>query len=214
MKTSPVEKHDYQDDTHKKSFSRSGKYRVVGSQSLRAIPYDEKYELTGGKSGGDGEALAKVLQEAYSDALKNPDYTITDFYAGIDDRLFYRGDYSKDSVDEYLAEHKHLIPIRKASLLRKLSGEDLIKQIRSLYLLSWSPCEVKKGKKKMIDGKVKLLKDAVLDKTPIKIDILGKIGDQFVEVTETISLDGSILTDEDQMGDVEDEVHFFTKQLL
>ena len=63
----------------------------------------------------------------------------------------------------------------------------------------------------MIDGKTKLLEDAVLDKTPIKIDILGKVGDQFVEVTETISLDGSITTDEEKMGDVEDEVHYFSQ---
>jgi len=211
MKTSPVEVQGNQDDNHKKSILRKGKYRVVGSQSLRAIPYDDKYELSGGKSGGDGEALAQVLQEAYADALNHPDYTITDFHAGLDDRLFYRGDYTKNSVDEYLEEHKHLIPIRKASSVRKLSGEDLIKQIRSLYLLRWSPCEVRKGKKKMIDGKVKQLKDAVLDKTPIKIDILGKIGDQFVEVTETISLDGYTATEQDQMGDVEDEVHFFSQ---
>lgn len=211
MKTSPVDVQDIKPDTHKKSFSRTGKYRVVGAQSLRAIPYDDKYELTGGKSGSDGEAFAKVLQEAYADALKHPDYSITDFHAGIDDRLFYRGDYSKNSVDEYLAEHKHIIPGKIASMLRKLSGEDLIKQIRGLYLLRWSPCEVKKGKKKMIDGKTKLLKEAVLDKTPIKIDILGKIGDQFVEVTETISLDGGTPTEQDQMGDVEDEVHFFSQ---
>jgi hypothetical protein len=211
MKTSPEDIQDIKTDNLNGSFSRTGKYRVVGSQSLRAIPYDDKYELTGGKSGGDGEALAEMLQEAYADALKHPDYTITDFHAGIDDRLFYRGDYTKNSVDEYLAEHKHLIPIRKASMLRQLSGEDLIKQIRSLYLLSWSQSEVKRGKKKMIDGKTKLLKDAVLDKTPIKIEILGKVGDQFVEVTETISLDGSTTTEQDQMGDVEDEVHFFSQ---
>ncbi len=148
MKERPMELQDIKTDNLNGSFSRKGKYRVVGSQSLRAIPYDDKYELTGGKSGDKGEALAKMLQEAYADALKHPDYTITNFHAGIDDRLFYRGDYTKNSVDEYLAEHKHLIPIRKASMLRKLSGEDLIKQIRSLYLLSWSPCEVKKGKKK------------------------------------------------------------------
>ena len=118
MKTSPAEIQDNQDIKRKKSFSRTGKYRVVGSQSLRAIPYDDKYELSGGKSRGYGEALAEVLQEAYADALKHPDYSITDFHAGLDDRLFYRGDYTKNSVDEYLEEHKHLIPIRKASSVR------------------------------------------------------------------------------------------------
>jgi len=211
MDMQQVDKHCEQNTHGKSSFTRLGKYRVVGSPSLRAIPYENKYELSGGVSGDDGVELARVLQEAYADAIKHPDYTITDFQAGMDDRLLYRGDYSKDSIEEYLEEHKHLIPARKASKLRKLSGEDLIKQIHSLYLLSWTPSEIRKGKKKMVDGKTKLLKDAVIDGTPIIIDILGKIGDRFVEVTETICLNGTAPTEEQKKDVYESEVHYYSQ---
>jgi hypothetical protein len=211
MDTHQVDKHCEKDTHGKGSFTRQGKYRVVGSPSLRAIPYENKYELSGGVSGDDGEELSRVLQEAYADALKHPDYTITDFHAGIDDRLLYRGDYSKDSIEEYLEEHKNLIPPRQATKLRKLSGEKLIKQIHSLYLLSWTPSEIRKGKKKMVDGKTKLLKDAVLDETPIIIDILGKIGDRFVEVTETICLNGTAPTEEQKKDIYEGEVHYHSQ---
>ena len=195
---------DVQSNTAKnlrKSFSRKGKYRVVGSSSLRAVPYENKYDFSDGKSEGTGEKLAKMLQRAYADALKSSDFTITEFHAGRDDRLLYRGDYSKDSVDEFLREHKHLIPSRKASALRKLSGEDLIKKIHNLFLLSWTADELKKGRKKLVDGKVKLLKDAVLDNTPIKINVLGKIGNHFVEITEIITVDDCDPTQEQLMND-------------
>lgn len=193
------------------AITRNGKYRIVGSSSLRAVPYMNKYELLGGKGGSSGDTLSRMLQRAYADALKNQDFSITSFQCGMDDRLSYRGDYTRDSVDEYLDENKHLIPIRKASALRKLSGEELIKQIHQLYLLRWSSGEVKKGKKKMIDGKVKLLKNAVMDNAPIKIELIGKIGDKYMEVMETIRLDGHDPTEEQQMNDVEDEVHFFSQ---
>ena len=193
------------------TITRKGKIRTVGSQSLRAMPYMNKYELLGGKKSSSGDKLSRMLQRAYADALKNQDFSITCFQCGMDDRLLYRGDYSKDSVEEYLDENKHVIPIRKASALRKLSGEELIKQIHQLYLLRWSSGEVKKGKKKMIDGKIKSLKNAVMDNAPIKIEIIGKFGDKYWEVVETIILDGCDATQEQQMHDVEDEVHFFSQ---
>ena len=211
MKTSSKDIQGNQVNNLNGSFSRKGKYRVVGSSSLRAVPYENKYDLSDGKSEGTGEKLAKMLQRAYADALKSSDFTITEFHAGLDDRLFYRGDYSKDSVDEFIREHTHLIPSRKASALRKLSGEDLIKKIHNLYLLSWTADDLKKGRKKLVDGKVKLLKDAVLDNTPIKINVLGKIGNHFVEITEIITVDDCDPTQEQLMNDVEDEVHFFSQ---
>jgi len=199
-----------------KTFSLDGKYRLLGSQSLRAIQYGSDYDIETQISGTTPERIAKMLQKAYHEAKNNPDYWITDFKAGWDERLIYRGDYSKASVDDYLQENKELIPQSKARAIRKARGKKAIELIRGLYILRWKSPDVKRGWVKMVDGKKKYLKDAIMDKTRMKIDLLGKVGNQFVEVSEVYSIknkDGTNVVEKSKdeiCEEYEEEIHYFS----
>ena len=199
-----------------KIFSLDGKYRLLGSQSLRAIQYGSDYDIETEIKGSTPERIAKMLQKAYMKAKTNPDYFITDFKAGWDDRLVYKNDYSASSIEEYLQEHKDLIPKSKAKAIRKAKGKDAIELIRDLYILRWKSADVKRGWIKMIDGKRKCLEDAVMDKTRMKIDLLGKVGNQFVEVSEVYNIknkDGTNVVEKskDEICDeYEEEIHYYS----
>mgnify|MGYP003634895281 CR=1 FL=1 len=199
-----------------KTFSLDGKYRMLGSQSLRAIQYGSDYDIETQIQGSTPERIAKMLQKAYHEAKSNPDYFITDFKAGWDERLIYQGDYSLSSVNDYLQEHKDLIPKSKARAIRKAKGKETIELIRDLYILRWKSADVKRGWVKMIDGKKKCLKDAVMDKTRMKIDLLGKVGNQFVEVSEIYNIknkDGTNVVEKSKdeiCEEYEDEIHYFS----
>tara|TARA_R110000803_G_scaffold131122_2_gene198400 strand:- start:237 stop:1280 length:1044 start_codon:yes stop_codon:yes gene_type:complete len=200
-----------------KSFSLDGKYRLIGSQSIRAVQYGNDYDISTEVKGSTPEKVAKMLQKAYMDAKSNPDYWVTDFKAGWDDRLIYKGgDYSASSVDNYLQEHKDLIPKSKANAIRKAKGKKAIELIRDLYILRWKPADVKRGWTKMIDGKKKCLKDAVMDKTRMKIDLLGKVGNQFIEIGEVYTIknkDGTNVvpkSTEETCDEYEEEIHYYS----
>ena len=134
----------------------------------------------------------------------------------VQDRLIYQGDYSASSVEEYLQEHKDLIPKSKARAIRRAKGKKAIELIRDLFILRWKPADVKRGWVKMIDGKKKCLKDAVMDKTRMKIDLLGKVGNQFVEVSEIYSIknkDGTNVVEKSKdeiCEEYEDEIRFYS----
>lgn len=200
-------------------FSLNGKVRLIGSNSLRAIQYGSDYDISTELKGTTGEKIAKSLQKAYEEAKKNPDYWITDMKAGHDARLVYKGDYSKKSVDAYLKRNKALIPASRARAIRKATGEEEIKLIRDLFILRWKPADIKRGWIKMIDGKKRWLKDAVLDKTILKIDLLGKVGNQFAEVSENYTVktkDGKTntvpITPEEIEEDFEDEIQYYSRK--
>ena len=199
-----------------KTFSLDGKYRMLGSQSLRAIQYGSDYDIETQIKGSTPEKIAKMLQKAYHTAKNNPDYFITEFKAGWDERLIYQGDYSSSSVNDYLQEHKDIISKSKARAIRKAKGKETIELIRDLYILRWKSADVKRGWVKMIDGKKKCLKDAVMDKTRMKIDLLGKVGNQFVEVSEIYNIknkDGTNVVEKSKdeiCEEYEDEIHYFS----
>ena len=200
-----------------KTFSLDGKYRLVGSQSLRAIQYGSDYDIATEVKGTTPQRIAKMLQKAYKEAKGNPDYWITDFKAGWDARTVYHGDYSPSSVEEYLQEHKDIIPTSKATAIRKAQGKEAIEKIRDLYILRWKHADVQRGWTKMIDGTKKYLHDAVMDKTRMKIDLLGKVGNQFVEVSEIYSIknkDGTNVVEQskDEVCDeYEEEIHYYSQ---
>lgn len=200
-------------------FSLNGKVRLIGSNSLRAIQYGSDYDVATELKGTTGEKVAKALQRAYEAAKKNPDYWITDLKAGHDARLIYKGDYSKPSVEAYLKKGADLIPKARADAIRRATGEEEIKLIRDLFILRWKPDDIKKGFVKMIDGTKRLLKDAVLDKTALKIDLLGQVGNQFVEVSENYTVrtkDGKSnsvrTTTEEIEADFEDEIQYYSRR--
>lgn len=200
-------------------FSLNGKVRLIGSNSLRASQYGSDYDISTEIKGTTGEKVAKALQKAYKEAMTNPDYWITDFKAGHDARLIYKGDYTKPSVELWLKKNADLIPKSKAKAIRQATGEEEIKLIRDLFILRWKPADIKRGWVKMIDGTKRYLKDAVLDKTVLKIDLLGQVGNQFVEVSENYTVrtkDGKNntvrITPQEIEEDFEDEIQYYSRK--
>ncbi len=200
-----------------KTFSLDGKYRLVGSQSLRARQTGSDYDIATEVKGTTPQRIAKMLQKAYKEAEANPDYWITDFKAGLDERMVYQGDYTPSSIAEFLDERRNIIPRGKAKAIRNAHGKDAMEKIRELYILRWKPADVQRGWTKMVDGKRKYLHDAVMDKTRMKIDLLGKVGNQFVEVSEIYSIknkDGSnvVQKSKDEVCDeYEQEIQYYSQ---
>ena len=163
-------------------FSIQGKYKLIGSNSLRSIQYGSDYDVEDIVKGVSPASIAKIIQKAYQKAEKDPNVWIIDFKCGQDDRLVYTGDYSNASLKEYLANPLIKPSVRKAILAS--DGEERIDKVRDLYILRWKPDDIKRGKVKMIDGTYKSLADCILDKTTMKIDLITKVGNQFAEMSE------------------------------
>jgi len=169
-----------------------GRVKLIGSNSLRSSKYGSDYDIETSINSSSVAKVANMIKNAYLDALKSPDTYITDFKCGYDDRLVYKGDYSTTSLTPYL---KHsLIPEskRKAILDAPQSSEERVDLVRYLFILRWKPKDIKAGKIQMIDGKYKTFAACILDKTPMKIDIIQKVGDRFAEISENyyITVDG------------------------
>jgi hypothetical protein len=163
-------------------FAIKGKYRLIGSNSLRAIHYASDYDVETQLKNMTPKLVAKRFKKQFYDAKKSDNLWITDFKCGWDERLVYRGDYSEASVKNYL--QNTLIPKSYREKVLKSVGEDRIDLIRDLYILRWKYEDIMRGSVKLFDGKYKKLVDCILDKTPLKIDLIGKVGDMFVEMSE------------------------------
>jgi hypothetical protein len=198
-----------------KQFAIKGKYRLIGSNSLRANQYGSDYDVSTDLKGTSTEKIAKLMQNAYKAAEKNPDLWITDFKCGWDDRLAYHGDFSKKSLDEYLLNP--LIPKKRADAIRKASGEEEIDLVRDLYILRWKPADIKRGYVKLIDGKKKALKDCILDPTTMKIDLIAQVGNQFAEISENYYVkignktNGKPPSEAETEADFEDEIRYYSR---
>jgi hypothetical protein len=199
-------------------FAVKGKWKMIGSNSLRSIQYGSDYDIESMSSDLGAAGIAKHFQKAYEEAKKNKDIWITDFKCGVDPRLVYKGDYSKLSLEEYLSNPL----ISKAKRNRILSIEDpeeQVEAVRDLFILRWSPAEVKAGVKKMPigDGTTRTLEDCIFDKTIMKIDLITLVGNQFVEISENYyikyggksnAMDSSKT---DLEADLEDDIQYYSK---
>ena len=194
-----------------------GKSRLIGSNSLRALSYGSDYDAEAIIKGTPCEKVAGLIRTAYLKTAADPDVWITDFKAGWDTRLLYKGDFSKKSVQDYLTN-----PLIKPALKKKISaasGEEQEKLIDDLWKLRWDKAEMKRGWIKMpIDGTRKYFKDTMLEKTPLKIDLIIKVGDQFKEVSENyyISCDGKTNfvknpSKKEKEAEFEEEIKYYTK---
>lgn len=198
-------------------FAIKGKWKMIGSNSLRSIQYGSDYDIESISSGEGAKGIARHFQKAYASAKKDKTIWIIDFKCGVDPRLVYRGDYSKLSVEEYLKNP--LISKAKKKRILGLSGEEQIEAIRDLFILRWNAKEVKAGVKKMPigDGATRSLEDCIFDKTILKIDLITKVGDQFAEISENYYIkfgDKSNLMDEskeDIEKDLEDDIQYYSK---
>jgi len=193
-----------------------GRRRLIGSNSLRAMTYGADYDAEAYPKQDRCSAVARLLKDAYFKTKKNPDVWITDFKAGWDDRLVYRGDFSKHSIDEYL--ENPLIPADYKKKIREATGDEQEKLVNALWKLRWDAPAMKRGWVKLIDGRKKYFKDAIMDLTPTKIDLIIKVGNQYAEVSENyyITCDGkkNWNTSPDQAekeAEFEEEIRYYTK---
>ena len=190
-------------------FAVKGKYRLIGSNSLRSSQYGVDYDIETHLRTNPAHAL----QHAYEKALTNPNIYVIELKCGIDPRLKYTGDYSKHSLEQYL--ENPLIPEARKQAILKSSGEEQVKLVRDLYILRWTPLDVASGKIKLIDGTYRSLENALRDNTIQKIDLITKVGDQFAEISENYYLKGA--NDEPETSgkaleeSLEEDIHYYSK---
>lgn len=183
-----------------------GRVKIIGSNALRSTKYGSDYDIETSIKDTSINKITGMLKKAYLNAVKTPDTYITDFKCGHDERLVYKGDYSSASLIPYLKNP--LIPDakRKAILATSPSSEERIDLVRDLFILRWKPKDIRAGKIRLIDGTFKTFADCILDKTPMKIDIIQKVGDRFAEISENyyITVDGKKNYNATNKKDLED----------
>ena len=200
------------------AFAIKGKTKMIGSNSLRSIQYGSDYDIEAILRGASAPKLAKMIQEQYKVASQNPDLWIVDFKCGWDTRLIYDGDYTDNSLLHYFKSHSKLIPAKIRKSILSLNGENRIDAIRKLFILRWTPTDIATGSIRLIDGARKSLEDCLLDKTICKIDLLTRVGEQFVEISENyyITIDGksnhSKIQSRDELeSDLEEDIRYYSK---
>lgn len=193
-----------------------GRNRLIGSNSLRSIKYGADYDAEAYPKGKSCAKIARKIRDAYLKTAKNPDAWITDFKAGWDERLVYRGDFSKHSVEEYC--ENPLIPPAYKKKIVEADGDEQEQLINDLWKLRWDTPAIKRGSVKLIDGKKKTFAEAIMNPTPCKIDLIIKVGDQFAEVSENyyITCEGEqnwkqTKTKADLEADFEEEIRYYSK---
>jgi uncharacterized protein YaaR (DUF327 family) len=197
-------------------FSLKGKYKIIGSNSLRSIQYGSDYDIKTSLKEITPTTIAKLLQKEYKKATKNPDIWIIDFKCGHDPRLVYKGDYSDHSIQKYL--ENPLIPAATKEKIKNSGGETRVELVRELFILRWKPRDIAAGKIKLIDGKTRSLAECVMDKTTMKIDLVTKVGNQFAEMSENyyISIGGKNNVAKEPslkefLDSLEEEIHYYSK---
>jgi len=196
-------------------FAIKGKYRLIGSNSLRSIIYGSDYDVETQVQGYSIETIVKRIKEEYREARKNPDVWILELKCGHDPRLIYNGDYSKRSLEEYVKNP--LIPNKMATSILNAKGEEQIEMVRDLFILRWKPKDVEAGKIKLIDGTTRSLAECLLDKTICKVDLIAKVGNQFAEISENyyIKADGKANYNtqpsaKDLMDSLEEDIRYYS----
>jgi hypothetical protein len=163
-------------------FAVKGKYKLIGSNSLRSILYGSDYDIVTDLLHSP-PLIKSRFQKAYKEAKEDPTVYITDFKCGWDSRLAYEGDYSAKSLKKYLKNP--LIPRgRKMAINKAKSDEEKEDLVRDLFILRWKPKDIEAGKIKLIDGTYKSFEECLLDPTVLKIDLIKQVGDQFCEISE------------------------------
>ena len=198
------------------SFAIKGKYKMIGSNALRSTQYGSDYDIQTILDGATPEKLAKLIQQQFADAEKNPKLWITGFKCGHDPRLVYNGDYSDADLKPYLKNP--LIPAKTRRQIMKSTGEKRIELVRDLYVLRWTPEDVKRGEIKLIDGTPRSLATCLLDKATTKIDLIQLVGNQFVDIAEMyfISMGGksnytSVPTIQEVQDALEEDIRYYSK---
>lgn len=165
-------------------FALKGEYRLLGSNSLRAIHYASDYDVATNITRSSPAYIAKELQKQFKLAYRNKDIWITDFKCGWDDRLLYDGDGTLDNIAQYLANHPMIPKSQGDKIMACPDKDDRIDKIKALYILRWTLADMNAGKKRLVDGTFKRLEDCIMDLTTMKIDLVARVGERFIELSE------------------------------
>jgi hypothetical protein len=166
-------------------FSVQGKYKIIGSNAYRNMRYANDYDVETSIKGENLDYLEKItkyFKEQFIKAKASNNIIVTDFKCGYDKRFEYIGDYSIQSIKEYLKNP--LITDTQRKTILGLNETEQVKYIKDLYILRWDYDDIMKGYKTLFDGEKRYFKDCLLDKTIMKIDLIIIVGNQLAEVSE------------------------------
>lgn len=150
--------------------------------------------------------FTKYVQKVVKNILKNKKYYLADIKAGFDYvyKLDSLGSLTFDSKGKAIIrdfdKNKFLVEIKQLYMNKLLSRsettkllklgklkinqksfEEIYKMLREKWLLRWSAQEILKGKKVLIGGRIKKLKDAINEPTLTKVDMITMINGKFIE---------------------------------
>ena len=198
-----------------KLFAVRGRWKLIGSNSLRSTQYGVDYDVETHLSRNP----AASLQQAYHQAKLNPDLYVIELKCGIDPRLFYDGDFSRASLETYL--ENPLIPEGARNEILAVSEKDEEKRVylvRDLFILRWLPEDVAEGRIALIDGSYRTLHDCLMDKTVAKVDLIMKVGVQFAEISENYYIRADAdknyddeLSKSDKEKSLQEDIHYYAK---
>ena len=187
-------------------FAVHGKVKLVGSQQRRgqlfASDYDVLTQLT-----DRPETLARYFKQVLA-AIPKKEYYFIDFKAGLDRRLVY--DFNDNDLAAYLKNP--LIPAAYKRKIKAAKGEARVKLIRDLFILRWTPSDIRQGFVKLIDGTEYSLTAALQDDTTIKLDIIIPVGDRFAEVSEMYMYRQTAPDNEEIQRSLADDIELFRHQ--
>lgn len=150
------------------------------------------------------ETFTKKIQKIVKNIQNAKTHYYSEMKAGFDYRYninigtFTNGIYTLDPnflknikklYKENLLTDDDMLYINKIvekSRVKNLNGNDydvIFDILRSHRVLRWTADEILKGKKKLKNGLVKKLENAVADQTAVKIDMITNINGRFTEVT-------------------------------
>ena len=187
-------------------FAVHGKVKLVGSQQRRGQLFTSDYDIST-QLNGRPEVLARYFKEVMVEIPKKLYYFI-DFKAGLDHRLVY--DFNEDNLTAYL-KNPLITPIYKQKIMAA-KGEARVKLIRDLFILRWTPDDIVKGFKTLVDGSKYTLEQALQDDTTIKLDIVIPVGDRFAEISEMYMYKQTAVNNDEILSSLADDIEMFRHQ--
>ena len=187
-------------------FAVHGKVKLVGSQQRRGQIFTADYDILTQLT--DRPALlARYFKEVMLEIPKKQ-YYFMDFKAGLDKRLVY--DFNDDDLTAYL-KNPLITPHYKQKIMAA-KGEARVKLIRDLFILRWTPDDIVKGVKTLVDGSKYTLEQALQDDTTIKLDIVIPVGDRFAEVSEMYMYKQTAVNNNEILSSLADDIEMFRHQ--
>ena len=183
-------------------YSVQSKVKLMGSNRFRGLLYGSDLDIES-KITGRAETLYNHFKKVFNKPMKN--VYIMDFKAGYDSRLVY----DEDTMDLKTYLENPLIPKLNKQQILKSTGKEQEDLIRDLFILRWTPADIKKGKIKLIDGTYKSFVSCLTDDTKIKVDLIVGAGSGFVEISELYIYKQTPLSKEEVLHDLEEDIKYY-----